>query len=363
MPREKTIVTFAGWGNYTVAFKTLFEQLGLEVIPPEKTNPRTVSEGAKLVPDMFCFPMKATIGNYLPALRKGANTIFMVQNVGGSCRQRYYGAIQNKILKENGWDIDFIDLKITPKNIYKKVKSVSGASFSQIFRAARIFFKKLWLVEKVDRKAQYYRPREIQAGETDKLVDYFLARMERADRPEELSSLETEIGKKLLKIKVDKNKSVPRVGIIGEIYTVSDPHINFGVERKLGKEGIEVHREMDVTYHIQKIIFPWKDWVIQRKINPYLKSTVGGHGRDAIYEMLDYAEKKFDGVVHLLPFGCMPEVTVRPILENIHKEKNIPFLSLSLDEQVAEAGIDTRLEAFVDVVKNHHKKYNRQSLS
>jgi len=52
----------------------------------------------------------------------------------------------------------------------------------------------------------------------------------------------------------------------------------------------------------------------------------------------------------------MPEVTIRPILEKIHQENGIPFLSLSLDEQVAEAGINTRIEAFVDVVFNHHKK-------
>jgi predicted nucleotide-binding protein (sugar kinase/HSP70/actin superfamily) len=59
--------------------------------------------------------------------------------------------------------------------------------------------------------------------------------------------------------------------------------------------------------------------------------------------------------------NCMPETTVRPILEKIHQETGIPFLSLSLDEQVAEAGIDTRIEAFVDVVKNYHKNKHRTS--
>jgi predicted nucleotide-binding protein (sugar kinase/HSP70/actin superfamily) len=54
--------------------------------------------------------------------------------------------------------------------------------------------------------------------------------------------------------------------------------------------------------------------------------------------------------------NCMPEITVRPILEKIHQESGIPFLSLSLDEQVAEAGINTRLEAFIDVVKSYHNK-------
>jgi len=45
-------------------------------------------------------------------------------------------------------------------------------------------------------------------------------------------------------------------------------------------------------------------------------------------------------------------------LEKIHQDSGMPFLSLSLDEQVAEAGIDTRLEAFIDVVRNHHKNKN-----
>ena len=70
--------------------------------------------------------------------------------------------------------------------------------------------------------------------------------------------------------------------------------------------------------------------------------------------MLHYIKEDFDGVIHLLPAFCMPETSVRPILEKIHQESGIPFLSLSLDEQVAEAGIDTRLEAFVDVVRNYH---------
>ncbi|MBD3208063.1 MAG: hypothetical protein GF370_01235 [Candidatus Nealsonbacteria bacterium] len=356
---KKPVVTFAGWGNYTLAFKTLLEDLGLDVIPPQKTNSKTMAEGAKISPEMFCFPLKATIGNYLPALRKGADTVFMVQNVGGSCRQRYYGRVQKKILKEEGWNVKFIDLKLNPRELYDQIKEVSGASFSEIARAGKVFFQKLWIIEGMERKAQYLRPREKESGKTDRVLHYLFSKLAEVRKSEGVAGFKEELQKTYSEIEIEEEKKVPRVGIVGEIYTVSDPHINFGVERKLGREGVEVHREMDVTYHIKKIIFPWKDWTIQRKINSYLKSTVGGHGRDAIYEMLDYAKNNFDGVVHLLPFGCMPEVTVRPILEKIHKEKKIPFLSLSLDEEVAEAGINTRIEAFVDVVMNHFKK-NKQ---
>ncbi|TET84092.1 MAG: hypothetical protein E3J36_02405 [Candidatus Nealsonbacteria bacterium] len=352
---SKPIITFARWGNYTIAFKTLFDQLGLEVIPPEKTNQKTIAEGAKIAPEMFCFPLKVTLGNYLPAIRKGANTIFMVQNIGGSCRQRYYGIIQEKVLKEAGYDITLLDFRATPKAIYSTIKKISGASTWQVIKAARFFFKKLKLIEKIEKIAQFYRPREIEKGITDRILTESFSEIEKVDKEKDFSKIKKEILKRFSKIKIEKNKKLPKVALIGEIYTVCDPTINFDVESKLGREGIEIHREMDITYHIKKLIFPWKDWIIQRKINPYLRSTVGGHGRDAIYEMLNYVKKDFDGIIHLLPMGCMPEVTVRPILQKIHLESSIPFLSLSLDEQVAEAGINTRLEAFVDVVRNYHQ--------
>ena len=351
----KPIITFARWGNYTIAFKTLFDQLGLEVIPPEKTNQKTIAEGAKIAPEMYCFPLKVTLGNYLPAIRKGANTIFMVQNIGGSCRQRYYGVVQEKVLKEAGYDITLLDFRVTPKDIYSTIKKISGASTWQIIKATRFFFKKLKLIEKIEKISQFYRPREIKKRNTDKILAESFSEIEKVDKEKDFSKIKKEILKRFSKIKIEKNKKLPKVALIGEIYTVCDPTINFDVESKLGREGIEIHREMDITYHIKKLIFPWKDWIIQRKINPYLRSTVGGHGRDAIYEMLNYVKKDFDGIIHLLPFGCMPEVTVRPILQKIHLESGIPFLSLSLDEQVAEAGINTRLEAFVDVVRNYHQ--------
>ena len=347
-------ITFAYWGNYTIALKSLLEKLGIEVIPPEKTNPEATQEGAKISPEMYCFPLKVNIGNYLAAIKKGADTILMVTSLTGSCRLRYYGIIQDKALSEAGHKVKVITFGQGPKDIYLILKEISGASFLKILQAIYFCFKELKLIEGLEKKVQYFRPREKIKGKTDEILRKAFSELEKIKELKELSEFKKKIFKEIAEIEINKDKNPPRVGLIGEIYTVSDSAINFGIEEKLGKEGIEVQREMDVSYHVKKGIFPWKDWQIQRKIMPYLKSTVGGHGRDAIYEMLHYIKKDFDGIIHLLPFQCMPEVTVRPILEKIHQESGIPFLSLSLDEQVAEAGIDTRLEAFTDVVRNYH---------
>jgi len=352
---KKPIITFANWGNYTVIFKTLFEELGIEVLPPEKTNPNAITEGAKLAPEMFCFPMKVNLGNYLSAIKKGANTIFMATASGGSCRLRYYGVVQDKILKEAGYDVDFIIFDQAVKDIYSKIKEISSASLFRILKVFYHFYRKLRFIEKLERMALYLRPREIKKGLTDKILSESILKIENLKSEKEFPKVKKEILKKFSEVEFKKNKDLPKVGLIGEIYTVCDPIVNFEVEKKLGREGIEVHREMDLSYQIKKKIF-FKDFFIQQKIKPYLGSTVGGHGRDAIYEMLKYIKEGFDGVIHLLPMACMPEVTVRPILENIHQESDIPFLSLSLDEEVAEAGVDTRLEAFIDVIKNHYAR-------
>lgn len=349
----KPRVTFANWGNYTVAFEALFKSLGIEVLPPEKTNPKAVLEGAKLSPEMFCFPFKVNIGNYLSAIKKGANTIFMVTASGGSCRLRYYAATQEKILKELGQEINFIIFDQGLKDVYLKVKKFSGKSFWEILRAAKLCLRILFFIEKLEKKAAFLRPREVKKGEADLVFTEGIKKLEQVTNEKDFEEAKKQILEEFSKIKFEEKLNLPRVGLIGEIYTVCDPQVNFEIEKKLGKEGIEVHREITLSYHLSKK-FLFTDLRIQRKIKSYLSSTVGGHGRDAIYEMLKYTKEGFDGVVQLLPAMCMPETTVRPILEKIHQDTGVPFLSLSFDEEVAEAGIDTRLEAFIDVVKNYH---------
>jgi len=323
-------ITFPYWGNYTIAFKSLFEKLGIDVVLPEKTNSRTIEEGAKISPEMYCLPLKINVGNYLSAIRKGADTIFMVTSLGGSCRLRYYGDIQEKVLLETGHKVDFVIFDQDVRDIYRKIKEISNASFWKIVKAGLFFYDKIKLIENLEKRACYLRPREIKKGETDKILLKGFLDLEKIKDEKKMNESKKEIWQKIEKIEIDKERKVPKVGIIGEIYTVTDGAINFGVEEKLGREGIEVHREMDITYHLKKKIFPWKDWQIQKKIMPYLKSTVGGHGRDAIYEMLEYAKKDFDGVIQLLPFGCFVKDTGITIEGYLQK----PIQDIKIGERV-----------------------------
>ena len=265
----KPVITFANFGNYTDIFKTLFEGLGLEVLPPEKTNSKTITEGVKIAPEMYCLPLKVNLGNYLSAIKNGANTIFMTTASGGSCRLRYYGVTQEKILKEAGYNVNFIIFDQKIGDIYSKIKEISGASLFQILKVFYYFYRKLSLIETLEKRAQYLRPREIEKGRTDQLFIESISKIGDLKKEKDFPKFKKGILEKFSQIQINEKKNLSRVGLIGEIYTVCDPTINFGVERKLGQEGIEVYREMNLSYHLKKKIF-FKDFFIQKKVKPYL---------------------------------------------------------------------------------------------
>jgi predicted nucleotide-binding protein (sugar kinase/HSP70/actin superfamily) len=77
---------------------------------------------------------------------------------------------------------------------------------------------------------------------------------------------------------------------------------------------------------------------------------VGAECNVSIGEAIVRSREGYDGVVHLMPFACMPETTASGILTKVGKDWNIPILTISLDEQEIEGRIETLLEAYVEML-------------
>ena len=95
---------------------------------------------------------------------------------------------------------------------------------------------------------------------------------------------------------------------------------------------------------------------LKKLARPYLKSLVGGHALESVAYTIRCANEGYDGVVHVAPTGCMPEISIRPILRRISRDMSIPVLELSFDEHSSHVGVVTRLEAFVDILYDRRKK-------
>ncbi len=65
-----------------------------------------------------------------------------------------------------------------------------------------------------------------------------------------------------------------------------------------------------------------------------------------------FKQGRIDGVLHLTAFGCGPDSLLNKLIEMEAKQhRNVPFMTLMIDEHTGEAGMATRLEAFVDMVR------------
>ena len=346
-------VSFPHFGNYDIAFEKLCQKLNLDYVVPPKTTSFDIARGAKISPEMYCFPFKVNMGNYLRAIEQGANLLFMWQNPG-LCRQRYYAKLQEKALREAGCEVSVEGLG--PKIIFQ-LKKIARTSFLKMIYLTIFTLWQFHLIEVIEKEARFYRPREKEEGKTERIVEECFVQLRKTENFRDLFTFKRKMKRKFREIELKKNSEPLKVGLIGEIFTVIDGVTNYAIEKKLGRMGVEVFRNLTLSEFIFEGIFFWRKKKIKKKAFPYLNSGVGGHGLFTVAQMIEYAEKKFDGIIHLLPFGCMPETSVRPLLQKIKKEKKIPFLSLSIDEQTIDTGLETRLEAFVDLLKA--KKYER----
>ncbi|PAB57833.1 acyl-CoA dehydratase activase-related protein [Anaeromicrobium sediminis] len=362
-------ITFPLMGNMYIALKAVFEELGAEVIIPPKCNKRTLELGTLHSPELICIPFKITLGNYLESIEKGADTLFMW---GGSdpCRIGYYNMIQEEILNTLGYDIEMIcgepfkNLKEI-KSFLNKLSKVSNTS--NYFKLLPAFIKGIKLIYEIDEFDDLViktRPREMIKGEVDKLYSKFEEEVNGAKGYKETLNIIRKKKEELKNVLIDKNKQVIRIGIVGEIYTVLEPYINLDIIKKLGNMGVEVHRSVTSSEFIKEQIdfLPFinsNKEEVHRAAEPYLNTEIGGHARHTIGNTVLYSEKDFDGVIHLLPFTCMPEIVAQSILPTIEKEKNIPVLKLILDEMTGEAGYSTRIEAFVDLLQRKKEAYTQ----
>ncbi len=63
-----------------------------------------------------------------------------------------------------------------------------------------------------------------------------------------------------------------------------------------------------------------------------------------------------DGVIHIFPFTCMPELVAQTILSKVQKDLHIPILTLIIDEHTGRGGVESRLEAFIDLLERRRRR-------
>ncbi|MBR1681392.1 CoA protein activase, partial [bacterium] len=94
----------------------------------------------------------------------------------------------------------------------------------------------------------------------------------------------------------------------------------------------------------------------EKMAKPYLNRDIGGDALECVSDVAYADMNQKDGIIHISPFTCMPEIMSQNIFPAMRDEHNIPILTLVMDEQSGKAGYITRLEAFVDLMRRKKRK-------
>ncbi|MCK8825174.1 2-hydroxyacyl-CoA dehydratase [Fuchsiella alkaliacetigena] len=351
-------VTFPHMGNLNISVKSFFKNLGLDVLEPPPITKRTLDLGVKYAPEFACLPLKINIGNYIEALEAGADTIIMGGGIG-PCRFGYYAEVQKEILNDLNYDYQMLVLEPFQsgwKHFLKQLKFLfKHTSWWKLRSAWRVAWRKCQLIDEATKYVNQMRAYAVQPKRVTEIYDDCLEELAANDDIEELESSLKQMKNKILDLELDRDREPLRVGIVGEIYVVLESFTNLNVEKKLGELGVIVDRSIYLSDWISEHIFNTAQSQAEHKrleklAEPYLEHFVGGHGLESIGRVVDYAEQGYDGAVQLAPFTCMPEIVAQSILPELSKDYGLPVLSLILDEHTGEAGVITRLEAFVDLL-------------
>ncbi len=351
-------ITFPHMGWLYIPVKALFGDLNVPIVVPPPINNKTLEIGTLLAPEMACLPMKINLGNYVQSIENGADTIVLTGSCG-PCRFGYYGVVEQEILRDQGYDVDIIILDAPgrdPREFVNRISRITGRS--PLFKGLKAFFQASKIIEEMDKLQQVFlrkRPRELAKGETDRIQTRFEKEVLKCKGSREILALIEKYRHKAETIQERPDTTPLRIGLVGEIYTLIEPYVNLNVEKKLGSLGVEVHRGITIRDWVKTHLSLDLKYKKERKEKldkgaGYLNLCIGGHAWETIASAVHYADMGLDGVIQILPFGCMPEIVAESIIPTISKDLDIPAMTLTVDELTGEAGYQTRLEAFVDLL-------------
>lgn len=312
--------------KYYSLWKTFFEELGAELVVSDRTSKKILNDGSKYCIDESCLPIKIFHG-HVENLKNRVDYIFVPRFTSISKGEYIcpkFGGLPDMIRHNVPGLPNLIDTEINlikgNSNMLKAVLEIGHYFCNDKKRIRMAFYKGM-------KDYNAFKNKEING------------------------MLPADILEGAKKNSCDKNTKL-KIVIIGHVYNISDSFMNMNLISKIKNNNVKI-----ITVEmIDKNLIDKKSQTLSKKI-------FWNFGRKAIGGVLNIVERKdIDGIVYLMNFGCGIDSFVNSIVESRVREKsNIPYITITLDEHSGDAGMDTRIEAFIDMIKRRKDNENNVS--
>lgn len=302
------------------AWHAFFSGLGLQVVTSGATTKKLLDQGVREALADACLPVKVYIGHVL-SLKDRVDYLFVPRIVCLNRRTIYcpkFLGMPDMVKHGLSCQLPVLDTWFDVRerstnlwNAYRSIGQFFRKPFGQIVRA-------YWQARRADKALS----RLLHSGH---MLPTALAHLTQ--------------GKPLPDPPAEGDLTF---AVLGYPYLVHDPFVSFELPGKLRRLGVRMLTMENVPENylrqqehlLDKTMFwTFSDWAIKA----------------ALYF---FNQQKVDGIIHLTAFGCGPDSMVDKLMElTAHDYPQVPFMSLTIDEHSGEAGVMTRLEAFVDMVR------------
>jgi predicted nucleotide-binding protein (sugar kinase/HSP70/actin superfamily) len=315
--------------RYYPFWKRLLEELNTELVLSPPTNKKIVEEGVTHGFGELCIPIKIYYGQVLKLVRENPDLDYIFV-------PRYVSEVKEAFFCPKFLSLPDI-IKILP-GVPKILNFEVNVKEFPVATSVIELGKELGRTQNQSldayREAQKYFDEYHKFLRDGASVNHALRLVER-NRP--------------FKLPKKKQKGDLKFLLLGHSYNIFDTFINLDFQKKLQDQGVEVL----TIENMPESVFS-KPVIVNKRLRNYWK-----HEEEIMAAIRYYLTKgrgEIDGVIFLISFACGPDSLISELIMRDMKVVGLPFLEITMDEHSGEAGMITRIEAFVEMARRKKKK-------
>ncbi len=308
--------------KYFPLWKTFFEELGFDVITSDTSTSKLVDTGCRYAIDEICIPLKLYYGHLINLLEKEIDYLFVPRYISttfGTYMCPKFLGLPDMVRGTMDNLPPIIEMDI---NVKKKPKYVSAFQTGRKLNRSVRQIKNAY--EKAVKNYQYFRELMVKGLSFQKAMNIVKKNIQNFEpKPKKQNGIGV------------------KIAIIGHGYNVHDPFINMNLFKKLREMKVQVVTLENLPVEIFK-----KQSIITNTLKNYWGNE------EEILSAVDYLfkDKDLSGLIFICSFCCGPDSLIDELVTRDAKQLSIPYISLVLDEHSGQAGVITRIEAFVDMI-------------
>ncbi|HHU31493.1 MAG: acyl-CoA dehydratase activase-related protein [Zhaonellaceae bacterium] len=299
MPAKVGIPRALLFYKYSPLWVNFFQNLGVEVVISPQTSKKILNDAIESCVDDACLPVKLYHGHVL-SIKDKVDYLFIPRimrvNKGRHICPKF-GGLPEMIKYSLPGLPPIIDVEIDlPKGL-------------RTLQAGRYFSKDYRQISKA------YNNALLQLKEQEKKLQNKFTRWQHSDKS--------------------------KIMVFGHPYNLYDSYSNMNVLAKIERQGLDVWTtEMISDQEIKKYAETYDGkylWTFAERLIGASKYLL--------------AKGNIEGIIYISSFGCGIDAVVGSTVERIvRRGSKIPFMFLNIDEHTGEGGVDTRIEAFIDLI-------------